>query len=407
MYQQIIAKLQQESSIGSIFEQSKECLLENYPSSLIKYCATRCLSAYFKVDRKENYNECFFTHNLSLEGASYALLNNIYNFSLSADSITLLSPIDGELKSDFQKVAQKIEVYTCLQQVNPSTLSEMDNLIDKIVIILTSISPNKVIINTTRGWIFSLACKKLNIEYSWWIHEAETPFNFIEDKSIRKKAIQSFKNTKNLVFVSQATMERYCKTIGISKSNCSIYRPSKLRDIFQFANDEMNTKRGELKRTARESLKINHKKICIVNIGTICKRKNQLELLKSIQSINPSSLENIKVLLIGNQEAEPEYAQKLKKIATELNCSCVSADIVDFVKPTPNVLTYFLCADYYIHTSTFECFSQTVNEARALQLEIIVRDCEGMDEVLAGYSKAITYNKSSQLSSIITKLITD
>lgn len=385
---------------------SYECLKGEYPSTLINYCAGECVKSNSENKKEKEIKLCFFTHNLSLQGAPLALYNYIKSLKQEKSSTVTISPSCDDLSKDFLRLTGKLIFHKFLGEANPPSAHSLMTSVDKATILLTYIRPEKLLINTTRGWILALACQRLDLEYSWWIHEAETPFQFITNQYVREEAIKSIKNTRSLIFASNATKERYSQFLNLNNATQSkiVQYPIATRDIFSaFASDPI-TIQAE-KHLAREKLCITKQEVCLLNIGTLCRRKNQIELIDALSSMDTKTLKNVRLLIIGSGIEDPFYATELKEKAILLNERHKASKIVEILPPTEDILIYFIAADWYIHTSVFECFSQTVNEAKSMCLKILVRESEGMDEVLAGYSQASTYETLSELTKDIEEVM--
>lgn len=370
----------------------------NYPPVLLNYCIDTLLSSTELHALIDGQSLVCFTHNLNLEGAPLALFNYIKTcpeFSI----ITIISPSSGPLDKDCSYLDYCVNVEPFLFESNPNA-SIFESLLLRIKIHLISLKAKKHIINTTRGWLIALACHELGIEYIWWIHEAEEPFFFITSSDIRCKALNLLKISLCVRFASLATMKRYTQYVGGRDSLSNILYPRSVKKEFQDLMHFSAKYRDNLRSDFREALGIQKRTKVILTVGALCSRKNQFELIKSLVHISQKIELNFLLLLVGDQVADSVYFTAIRQyLDTKISPSVKKKFI--FIEPTDDIHMYYLASDLYVHSSNFECYSQAVNEAKYLGKKIFVRDCEGMDEVLAAYSNASTYKKQEDLNSLL------
>ena len=201
-------------------------------------------------------------------------------------------------------------------------------------------------------------------------------------------------------FASLATMKRYIQYVGGRDSLSNILYPRSVKNEFQDLMNFSDTYRDSLRSDFRESLGIQKRTKVILTVGTLCSRKNQFELIKCLAHISQKRELNFLLLLIGDQVVDSVYCTAIRQyLDTKISPSVKQKFI--FIEPTENIHMYYLASDLYVHSSHFECYSQAVNEAKYLGKKIFVRDCEGMDEVLAAYSNASTYKKPRDLNDLL------
>ena len=373
-----------------------------YPNSLINYA----ISALVRR-RNDNFWESSritcYTHNLNFEGAPLALLNHI-NASNCNDFVDFVSPKDGPLANKLYNHSYNVIIDSSIFQYNPRP-HNFDNLLARIKVHLISTNASKHFINTTRGWLIALACQQLGFEYIWWIHEAEEPFCFISSPNIKNKAMRLLLTSLEVKFASLATMQRYSMYIN-QKSIGSVLYPRSIKKEFidlVYASDQ---ELEDIKFSITKFLGINMPAKIILNVGSICSRKNQLELIQGFVDATKRNIGSNYLLFIGDQTSETSYMEEITKYI-DTNVSSFVKEKIIFIDPTDQIHRFYAASDLYIHSSYFECYSQAVNEAKCLGKKILARDCEGMNEVLSGYSNASLYKDKAELTRWIELHVND
>jgi len=109
--------------------------------------------------------------------------------------------------------------------------------------------------------------------------------------------------------------------------------------------------------------------VVFVSVGTLCKRKNQLILIRALcQLVSRSELKQVHLLLIGSKEIEPLYAAEVEEEMR--NCSGVNVEISGALslQETHRRVAESDCA---LFPSQFESFGMAAVEAACIGIPII------------------------------------
>lgn len=117
------------------------------------------------------------------------------------------------------------------------------------------------------------------------------------------------------------------------------------------------------------------KEICILSIGGLCERKNQLESIKLI-SICKKRGYSVKLIILGDDQNA--YADNCKKYVED-NALQSNVEFKGFVS---NVEEYFVNADLLLIASTVESYPGVIVEGMANHIPIISTPVAGVPELL-------------------------
>lgn len=150
--------------------------------------------------------------------------------------------------------------------------------------------------------------------------------------------------------------DRWAKGLKIS-SKC-------VRTAYEFEKSEF----------IRDSKK--NSEICMVSIGILCERKNQLESLKLISICKKNGYCGIKLVILG--EDRNAYGERCKKYVEENGLH----DIVQFKGFVSNVGDYLETADLLLLASRVESYPGVIVESMAHKVPVVTTPVAGVEELV-------------------------
>ncbi|MBS2210208.1 glycosyltransferase family 4 protein [Carboxylicivirga mesophila] len=153
----------------------------------------------------------------------------------------------------------------------------------------------------------------------------------------------------------------------------------------------------------RNKFKIDKNRKILLSIGTVCDRKNQLQILQSLSIMNKNDLDKIFVLFVG--DAQPS---ELKKVTD----FCHSNNLTNSVKyigalSTDKIKSYYAQSDFIISTSKNEAFGLTFIEGFVFGLpSITFSDLDAIEDLYNPNAMEITDDRSNEgLKNVILSAI--
>ncbi len=151
----------------------------------------------------------------------------------------------------------------------------------------------------------------------------------------------------------------------------------------------------------RDSLRIRHRPT-ILFVGAIVSRKRPHLIIEALPILR-SMVGDCQAIFVG-PEKEPRYARALRRRASELAVN----DSVIFAGHQPDIAPYYRAADVFCLPSEREGMANSVLEAMASGLPIVVTDVSGMREALGDDRTGnIVAPDSEQIADAIRDCLTD
>jgi glycosyltransferase involved in cell wall biosynthesis len=161
---------------------------------------------------------------------------------------------------------------------------------------------------------------------------------------------------------------------------------------------------GMTRESARKQLDIGEKEIAILMVGTVCERKNQIELINALKLLPNDILKNVKVLIVGDRPSP--YSEAMHNNIAGLPSDL--AERITLVPETGEVGRFYLAADIFIMTSKLESFPVVIQEAMYFGLPILAQPSFGIREQVVNESTALFYTlgDNNNLAEMVNRLIT-
>lgn len=405
-------------------EFSGSCYLENYPdvkkaniNPLIHYIQHGqhegrekfrglCSVVLVKPQVKQTHQKIilYHSHNLRWQGAQNSLFEIAKGTKDRAKFGVILTASDsGELSSAYEK-----EGIEFIPHPFPSRgvghEKEMEKYISRLAEFYLKSGAKLIHANTLQNYFSILAAQKANLPILLNVRESEEPKTYFDylPSYLRNRAFNSIASAESVVFVAESTMKLWKKHVS--------------GDNFHLVRNGVDTNRLRLlvygydKAYARKSLRLTNDKLVVLNVGTFCERKNQMELLRAYKLILELRIFNIELILVGANNSE--YSQQVANFRNKLQKMGGQIKIVNETngQDGQNILArYYLASDVFTLCSLNESYPRVIMEAFAFGLPAVSSACFGTTEQIEHYQNGFLYESGNieDLKDAILKLHED
>ena len=340
-----------------------------------------------------------FSHNLEYEGASISLKElvvELFHRGVIIPQIVAFS--DGPLRSEYESQGILVQVVPdTLHRV--STLKRMEIEVDRLRLLIGGARAELVLVNTLLSFLGVLAAEDAGVPSVWIIRESEPwdrSFCFLPDP-VAQRAIAAIGLPRKVVFTAHATRK--------------VWETFDTRQSFQVIHNGVNLNRFPLRGDvaervrSREAFALNVDSVAILCVGTLCDRKNQLDLVDAFTLLPEAIARRVQILLVG--DGRGNYADALKK-----KCKSLPVNFRDRIRifpPTESIASFYAAADLLVLSSKVESFPRVVLEAMAFGLPIITTPVFGVLEQVVEGENALFYRPgdSRMLARHIEYLVSD
>lgn len=316
---------------------------------------------YYSIDDK---TVLLITHDLSLSGAPIVLMNLAEVLNNTGYKPVIISPLNGKLGNELTSKGFKYYV--------------LYNMCDSRIYKKILNKSKRVIVNTIVNYRTIQILEKLNgnQQIYWWIHEGGTYINQYKDR------IKDLKLIKTKVLVVSRYVERQLHDFGILLDN--------EKDILPYFIIKDNLITNLEKRP-------NHK-YNIAIIGSICKRKNQIELIKAVDSIYRRGMTDIYVYIVGSS-IDKEYYTEMINVLSNVNCDYQLIDAI----PKSSMKDFYQKLDLLVCTSIDDPLPVVISEAMNYKIPVLCSNCTGHFDLIKDGVNGFTYTLHDS-DELITKL---
>lgn len=177
--------------------------------------------------------------------------------------------------------------------------------------------------------------------------------------------------------------------IACSRSLIKFYKNKKIKlKYIQNGVDLEKFKKNKNKKDLRERLGLEENKKYFVSVGSLCKRKDPLFIVKALEKIERK---DFKVIFLGEGEEKNEIFKK-------------NDERIILRGKVNNVKEYLEASDYFISASKSEGLPNSVIEALAMKLPILLSDISAHKEILEINRKAGECFKLNEVNSLVEEL---
>jgi len=205
-----------------------------------------------------------------------------------------------------------------------------------------------------------------------------------------KKVKSSCEKADTIIAISQHTKSDLCTYYQIN--------PNKIQVVYQAIADEFYDTTQALKPTIYEELTTLPDQY-FLSVGTLEKRKNQLQLLKAWEQLETSF--QLPIVLVGKGKG---YAQTLKKYAQEKGIPVIFLENVSSIAQLQKI---YQQATLFIYPSLYEGFGLPIVEAQLSNTPIITSAISAMKEAASPAAILINPLHTEELMEAIRTVLSD
>lgn len=321
------------------------------------------------------------SHNLNFEGAPNTLFDLLLGLKACGAAIpVVLAPRDGPLRELYE--ASGIEVRLFTPPPARAAREIYDAAINALADTFIELDVDTVLVNTLPMYFAINAAEEAGLGSVWCQHESEPWNTYFDDQGAygRVHAYAAFGQAYRVTYVANATLKAWGEVQ--TRHNAQLIRhaipPARMSE--------------ELMRwsatSARRKLGIRKDEICIILMGTICRRKGQLDLTQAIGLLD-LPLPKIKIFIVGHV-AEPDYAELIRNSLQALPPAL--ANLVQVTGAVDDMTVYYAAADIAVCCSRIESAPRVIVEAMAFGLPIVTTPVFGILELVDEHVNARFYN---------------
>lgn len=317
-----------------------------YIIKIFRYLALSINTLFFFLKKKniDDKSVLIISNGMSMSGAPLVLQNVISYFQSRGFNPVVLYEHDGKLRDEcncatfccffFEKIIQKLAIRY-----------------DYDYIFVNTIASHK--------WITFF--EKENIKYNLWIHEGEEYFSKLS--SDLPACLQYAK----VLCVSNITIDCLKK-----------YNLSCNYSLLPYPFDEFDNVKNYDFTSGKNKI--------ILLVGSICRRKNQIELLEAISRLEHRLLDGAQFVFIGSS-IEDNYSKQFYSRAKKLKC----VRIIDFM-PNNDLMNYYDNVYLTVCTSTDDPLPVSITEAIYKKRLVLVSNKCGQYSMLRSINYPYTYH---------------
>lgn len=336
------------------------------------------------------------THNLNSEGAPQTLMDLVVGLTERGlvDPV-VLSPADGPLRREYEAKGVKVVVLNGVLHGVKDADTQAAGLAG-VGLTLKALGADVVLANTLQTYWAVKGARMAGIPSIFAQHESEpweTYFDFLPP-DMRPAAYESFADAYRVTYVAEATRRAW--------------RPVESRRNFEVIRHGIPAQRlseevGRWDReTARKELGLPKDAIVLSVVGTVCRRKGQLDLIEAWHEL-PDSLREKTYIFLAGKLADEDYTEELRQAI---------GDNLDFIVLTDRIedpFLYYAASDISVCTSRVESAPRIIVEAMACGLPIITTPVFGIPELVRKGVNALFYEvgDSRALAEAIERLLAD
>jgi len=313
------------------------------------------------------------SHNLNREGAPMFLLELARHcLEHTATRLTVVSPFDGSLRSDFEQLGAEVRIVDRDPLWSARTPQESAKALDELSRVLQPHTASLVVANTIESfWAVTLA-RRTGRPSLFYIHEPGVlGFHYVAQPAshLRRAAATALAEATCVSFTNHATQAYY-----IAYSSGANYRIQP-GWAGQFPPGTLPAPSVRTRLRARLGFAAQDR--VVINVGTLCQRKGQLFFVYAVEQLwrtHPALAATCHFLLIGASDSS--YGESLTALINQLG-----RPNLKLIPPTNKVQEYFGAADLFLLSSFEEGFSRVLLEAMGFGLPIISTSIHGIADI--------------------------
>ncbi len=331
--------------------------------------------------KESRVNILAFSYALDRTGASISLNQLMRALKDSGNTVKLVSFEDGPLRHLYEDVGISVTVIDKVINQIP-TLRRLAQEVDRIKSIILKEAPRVVFVNTLLNFPVILAARKLGIPSIWNIREGyswKNFFNFLPRRTALVAAAAIY-CPKKVIFVSSVTRRLWS----------SFENSTKFELIPNSVNEEtllLDTNSQALRSKIRKQYEIQADDLLVLSVGTLCDRKNQMDLLQAYLSLSESIAKKVHIIFVGN--ASLGYGRDMLKYVLSFHPSYRVN--IHFLGEISEVNHFYIASDLFVFTSKSESHPRAMIEAMLFGLPIISTPLDEVSGLVSLTHNALIY----------------
>jgi glycosyltransferase involved in cell wall biosynthesis len=193
----------------------------------------------------------------------------------------------------------------------------------------------------------------------------------VVSNAVASRAFGCFQYPYRVVFVSKATQEMF---IRYNKSN-----------NFDLIRNVLAPKQEET--SCLEFKSIPSETLILLNVGTICKRKAQEEIVTAFETLSEPVLRKVALVFLGDKSSS--YAKSLE---ARVKANEKIKNKVIFIDSNKDTASWYKRASVFVFSSRNESYPRVILEAMNYKLPIITTSVFGIKEQVIPEFNAIVYD---------------
>lgn len=253
--------------------------------------------------------------------------------------------------------------------------------------------------NTVLMFFVAAAAARAGVGAIWNIHESDPLSHYPATMGnyLAGELFTTLSQPYRVVFGSKATMD--------------IFAPLQRRHNFVHLYNAIDASRAQgwreqmARDAARETIGVRPDELVLLNVGTLCERKGQLDLPRAFELLPPPLQRRTRCFLVG--DVPNPYSQRVSDLIRSWPAELRSR--FSMIPELDDVGPYFRAADAFVCCSRIECFPRVNIEAMHMDLPIITTPVYGIPEQVFDGVNGLYFepDKPAQLASAISRLAED
>lgn len=321
------------------------------------------------------------THNLNREGAPLFLLEfAAYCREQLAANISIVSPFDGPLRVEFQKLGVAVRLVDRTALWSAQTAGAARDALDRLDGELRAENATVVVANTVESFWAIPAAQRAGRPALFYIHEPGIlGLHYLQHLpvEVRRAAAATLAAAPLVSFLNRATQSYY---LGFSAGRNYRIQPGWTR-----LTPAAELPSPAARQAGRKRLGFASDERIVINVGTLCPRKGQLFEVQAIERLwrtQPELAARCRFLMIGVHDSA--YGD-----AVAAQIARLGRPNITLVPATSRVREYFAAADLFVLTSFEEGFSRVLLEAMDFGLPIVCPAIHGIPEIVRHEQEAL------------------
>lgn len=340
----------------------------------------------------------FESHNLRLQGAQTSLLGIASGLVGGKYDVLLATGSDGPLRQSYQDMGIPSFIH------NVPSLSIQDGHefhIERLASFYKASGADLIHVNTLTNSLSAIAARRANLPYVWNIREGGAPEQYFSalPAHLCEEGRDALSEASAAIFVAECTRKQCARTLTLPEQTFVIRNGL---DVESFCGDI-----AEVDRTfIRKRLGIGAQDVLVLNVGTVCERKGQRDLIDVANLLRAPEMGQVVIAISGMNDGD--YSTDLRHAAENvLKTRILLSEETSTLDQRNAILHLYRAADIFVLTSRAESYPRVTLEAMAFGLPIVATPCAGVTEQLEDGISAQFYEEEdiTGLSQILDRLI--